>query len=255
MTEALSFVIRGTGPGLVGIHGRGSTGRDTWATLLDQLAAKHTVVLPDLPGSGDSPLPDGPLNLDVVADQIVATADAAGLGDFVVAGVSLGSPIGVRVATRHPDRVHAFISIVGFAHARSTLKLILEVNAAMYEQGFDEVTKFLISIAFSERYLAGLSREAVDQMIAQLSKEVPGALQQTELAHDLDVRDDLAKVRCPSLIITAAEDRFVAPEHSVELADGIPQARLVEVNGGHGAIFEDPQPTAAAVLEFLEELQ
>jgi pimeloyl-ACP methyl ester carboxylesterase len=86
MADPLSYEVRGTGPGLVVLHGTGSTGLGSWGTVIDQLAAEHTVVLPDLPGSGNSPLPDGPLGIDVIADQIVATARAAGLREFAVAG-------------------------------------------------------------------------------------------------------------------------------------------------------------------------
>ena len=58
----LAYDIQGSGPGLVLLHGTSSTGAGSWGTLLDALAADHTVVLPDLPGSGKSPLPDGPLD-------------------------------------------------------------------------------------------------------------------------------------------------------------------------------------------------
>jgi pimeloyl-ACP methyl ester carboxylesterase len=51
--------------------------------------------------------------------------------------------------------------------------------------------------------------------------------------------------------VEPTEDRFVAPEHSVELAAGISGARLVEITGGHAAIFEDPQQTRQVLLDFL----
>ncbi|MEV4078420.1 alpha/beta fold hydrolase [Nonomuraea fuscirosea] len=54
--------------------------------------------------------------------------------------------------------------------------------------------------------------------------------------------------------MAATEDRFVAPEHSAELAEHITGARLVQVPGGHAAIVEDPQQTLEALAGFFKEL-
>ncbi|GGM23110.1 hypothetical protein GCM10010129_79310 [Streptomyces fumigatiscleroticus] len=55
----LAYDRRGRGPGLVLLPGLGSSATDTWGSLVDALAAEYTVVLPDLPGSGRTPLPGG----------------------------------------------------------------------------------------------------------------------------------------------------------------------------------------------------
>ncbi|BBX65680.1 hypothetical protein MSAS_48540 [Mycobacterium saskatchewanense] len=51
----LAFDVRGSGPGLVLMRGTSSTPAGTWGECVDELAKSHTVVLPYLPGSGDSP--------------------------------------------------------------------------------------------------------------------------------------------------------------------------------------------------------
>lgn len=63
----------------------------------------------DLPGTGDAPRATAPLDLDALADGLVAEADAAGVGRFAVAGYSLGTTIAVRAATRHPERVTGLV--------------------------------------------------------------------------------------------------------------------------------------------------
>ncbi|GAA0463691.1 alpha/beta hydrolase [Paractinoplanes deccanensis] len=253
MSDKLSYEVRGgSGPGLVLVHGTSSTGLGTWGTVVDGLAAGHRVVLPDLPGSGSSPLPAGPLDLDAVADQVVAAADDAGLGTFRVAGASLGAPVAVRIAARHPERVEKLVSVVGFAHARPTLRLNLELWAAMYARREPELGKLVVMLSFAEEFLAALSEEQIAQYTAMMSAHpAPGTSAQIELGLRLDVRGDLAEVRTPALVVAAAGDRFVPPAHSRELAAGIPGARLAEVPGGHAALFEDPRPTLAALLDFL----
>ncbi|HUN34823.1 MAG TPA: alpha/beta fold hydrolase [Trebonia sp.] len=255
MTDLLSHEVRGSGPGLVLIHGTGSTGLGSWGTVIDQLASDHTVVLPNLPGSGNSPLPDAPLDINTIADQIAATARAAGLEEFIVAGASLGAPVAIKVAVRHPRRVRGLATVVGYAHLRTTLRLNLELWAAMHERGDEDLGKFLASISFSEEYLATLPPEVVQQVCERFGgPPTPGRTAQLALTLGIDVRADLKDIRVPTLVVAATGDRFVAPEHSVELAAGIPGAQLVQVPGGHASIMEDPERTRGALLDFLRGL-
>lgn len=253
MTDALDYEIAGAGSSLVLIHGTGSTGMGSWGTVMEALSAQHTVLLPNLPGSGGSPLPDdGALNIDILADQVVATARKAGLESFAVAGASLGAAVAIKVASRHPDRVVALATVAGYAHLRPTLRLNLELWAAMQARGDADLGKLLVSLSFSERYLAAVPPEVLKQIITQFAgPPSPGTATQIAFTLGIDVRKDLGAVRTPTLVVTPSEDRFVAPEHSAELAAGIPGARLVEISGGHASIFEDPQQTRQVLLDFL----
>ncbi|WP_189750582.1 alpha/beta fold hydrolase [Streptomyces tendae] len=249
----LAYETRGSGPGLLLLHGTSSTGTGSWGTLLDALAAGHTVVAPDLPGSGTSPLPVGPLDLDTVADQVVEAAREAGLEEFVVAGASLGAALAVRVAARHAGAVRGLATVVGFARPRTTLRLNLEMWASLYARGDENLGTYLTALSFSEPYLAALPPQAVQQVVAGFGGDAaaPGTAQQIALTLSVDVRGDLSRIAVPTLVVASTEDRFVAPEHSVELADRIDGARLVTVPGGHAAVFEDPGPTRDALLDYL----
>lgn len=79
----------------------------------------------------------------------------------------------------------------------------------------------------------------------------PGTAAQLDLALRMDVRADMAKVQAPALLLAPAADRFVDPAHSRELAAGTPGARMLDVAGGHLAIFEDYREILAALQEFL----
>ncbi|MEH0929882.1 alpha/beta fold hydrolase [Micromonospora sp. CPCC 205558] len=252
MTEKLSYDVRGTGPGLVLVHGTSSTGLGSWGTVLDDLAARYTVILPNLPGSGDSPLPAGPLDVDTVADQIVAVAQDAGLGTFALAGASLGAPVAIKVAARHPERVSRLATIVGFAQPRPTLRMSLELWAGMVDRQDENLGKLLVLLSFSDEFLAALPEEQLQQVTATMTASPgPGSAAQIDFGLRMDVRADLAKIRMPTLVVSAAGDRFVPPAHSQEIANGIPQARLVEIAGGHASIFEDPRQTVVVLLDFL----
>jgi pimeloyl-ACP methyl ester carboxylesterase len=250
--DILEYELLGAGPSLVLVHGTGSDGMSSWGTVVEALTAEHTVLLPNLPGSGGSPLPGDALHIDVIADQVVATAQKAGLESFAVAGASLGAAVAIKVAARHPDRVLALATVAGYAQLRPTLRLNLELWAAMQARGDADLGKFLVSLSFSERYLARVPTETLQQIITQFAGDPsPGTAAQIAFTLGIDVRGDLGAVRTPTLVVAPTEDRFVAPEHSAELAAGIPGATLVAITGGHASIFEDPQLTQRVLLDFL----
>jgi pimeloyl-ACP methyl ester carboxylesterase len=71
-----------------------------------------------------------------------------------------------------------------------------------------------------------------------------------------DVSDRLGEITSPSLVVVGDEDAATTPDRSQALAEGLGgHSELVELPGaGHFAAWEQPEPTAAAVREFLSRL-
>jgi pimeloyl-ACP methyl ester carboxylesterase len=63
----------------------------------------------------------------------------------------------------------------------------------------------------------------------------------------------LARIACPTLVVVGDGDELIAPESSVEIADGIPGARLVTIaDCGHLSTLERPAQVTAALTEWLQ---
>src|SRR5919199_4681990 len=111
------FHRAGEGPLLVLLHGIASTA-DTWAPVVDALAARHTVIAPDLLGHGASAKPRGDYSLGAYASGIRDLMRAIGNDRATVVGHSLGGGIAMQFAYQFPERVERLV-LVGSGGARA----------------------------------------------------------------------------------------------------------------------------------------
>ncbi|WP_371661800.1 alpha/beta fold hydrolase [Streptomyces sp. NBC_00280] len=210
---ATTFV--GTGPGLLLAHGATGSVEGNFAPVLSALAAAHTVVAPDYPGSGETPVADAPLDLDELVDSVVDSAVRRGVERFAVLGFSLGTVVAVRAAVRHPERVTALVLTAGFARP--------------------------------DEHALGL--------LPGWRAEVPPALHpHIDLIPSLDTTGDLAQIAVPTLVVATTADSVVLPAGSRALAAGIRGARYTEIDSDHVVMVERPEEWLKPVLGFLRSL-
>ncbi len=104
----LRYAAGGDGPPLVLVHGLGGT-IENWRALAPSLAARHRVLVPDLPGHGrSSPLPDA-RDVDALAEAVLGIADAEEIGGAVWIGHSLGGVVALRAAVLRPASVRGIV--------------------------------------------------------------------------------------------------------------------------------------------------
>ncbi|GLW07428.1 3-oxoadipate enol-lactone hydrolase [Microtetraspora sp. NBRC 13810] len=243
----------GSGPALVVAHGASSSFEGTWGPILEGLTAHHTVVGIDYPGSGVTPRSETPLSLDDLADQMVAAAVAEGLDTFALAGFSLGGPVAIRAAVRHPERVSALVLTAAFAHPDNNLALIGSVWKQLAESGDRELlAEFLLPVALGSRALEALPADRLRATLGYTAaSSADGTPEQVALVIRADVRDDLAKIHVPTLVISTTADRTVAPTLHHQLAEQITGAQLAEIDAGHVVGLERPEEWLRLITGFL----
>ncbi|MEW2571604.1 alpha/beta hydrolase [Streptomyces sp. NPDC047070] len=107
----LSVAVGGSGPVLVLLHGWPQTSR-AWARVMPDLAHHHTVVVPDLRGTGDSDRPEGGYAKTQQADDIRGILTALDLtGPVAVAGHDIGSMVAFAWAAAHPEDISRLILV------------------------------------------------------------------------------------------------------------------------------------------------
>ncbi|WP_168666810.1 alpha/beta fold hydrolase [Paraburkholderia sp. SG-MS1] len=79
-----------------------------WAEQVPALlSAGYRVLRTDLRGHGGSRAAEGPYTIDALADDVIAVADALGVGRFHFVGLSIGGAIGQSLALRYADRLYS----------------------------------------------------------------------------------------------------------------------------------------------------
>lgn len=105
----VNYKIFGQGRQVLILHGWGK-GSDSWVGVGDQLAQNgYRVVVPDLPGFGESPEPNRPLEFDDYIRWIGAFAKEMKLDRFYLVGHSFGGTLALKFAALHPGMVQRLV--------------------------------------------------------------------------------------------------------------------------------------------------
>jgi 3-oxoadipate enol-lactonase/4-carboxymuconolactone decarboxylase len=225
------------------------TSARVWDAQVPALARYHRVIRYDLPGHGGSPsglVPESGATVADLGEAVLRLADRLGTERFGYAGVSLGGAVGTWLALHHPDRLTCLALVCTSAwfgppdgwHERAAL---------VRSHGTGPVADAAAGRWFTPAFAASPAAAALVDALRNATDPAGYAACCDALA-SFDVRDELAGITVPTLVITGRDDLPTPPAHGRELADGIPDAALVEIpRAGHLANAERPRPVTAAL--------
>ena len=231
-------------PTLVLIHGAGGNHLH-WPPELRRLPGA-TVYALDLPGRGRS---DGPSHNAVTdyAKILIGFLDATQTERAVLVGHSMGGAISQMTALTYPQRVAGLV-LVGTGARLRVAPAILEGALSDFEKAADLITRFAWA-KDAPQDLVRLGREA-------LAETSPQVLHGDFFACDtFDVMERLGEISAPTLVVSGTADLLTPHKYGVHLAEHIPHAQLVTVEGGgHMMALEQSGVVAEAVAAFMQEL-
>jgi len=248
---SLHYQEYGQGEPLVLLHGLGSSSQD-WELQVPELSRQYRVILMDIRGHGRSDKPRDGYQIATFSADLLALLEHLQTGPVHFVGLSMGGMIGFQLAVDHPQ----------------LLKSLTIVNSApeVKIKNFSDVRQF------AKRWL--LARLFSMQAIGKaLGKNLFPNPEQADLRHKIakrwaqnekraylasfsaivgwGVQEQLSRIQCPTLIITA--DRDYTP---VALKQAytrlIPDARLVVIDDSrHATPLDQPDAFNRTLLDFL----
>jgi pimeloyl-ACP methyl ester carboxylesterase len=244
-----------------------------WERQLPALGADRPIVTLDNRGVGRSAKPPGPYTTAELADDVAAVMDAADLDEAHVVGLSLGGMIAQELALRHARRVRSLALVATYAKpGRETRETAdrgartaggLDVGSMLEAMSAGpividpkQVMAFLMPLVFTADFIERekpFLKEFYERSLAYgFSPQAFAGQVAAVMAHD--TIDRLATIEAPTIVITGTRDRLVRPHHSRTLAERIPGARLVEIEGGtHGLNFERAETLNEILSGWLRE--
>ena len=235
------------------LHGLGMTADLNWGPAYAELCDSFRVVAPDLPGHGRGMRPWPDFSLEQCADHIVALADSLAIDRFIACGYSMGSLIAQLLWRRHPNRI---AGLVLGATSRNFLGSPVERLVSSLAPAFavaalaNPLFRTLRADALGIGYLKDIDDESrryvhAEMRLTSLSTVTAAMAAVAEFTSHKWISD----VDVPVSVLVTERDTVVPPGRQMKLADAIPHATVITVDGDHGVFVESPTLFARRVFE------
>ena len=256
-------------PVLLLLHGFPSSSH-MFRDLIPALADAYRVIAPDMPGFGFSDAPDRAgfaYTFENLTDVIDRFTETLGLDGYAVYVFDYGSPIGLRLALRHPERVTAIISQNGNAYVEGLSEgwdPIRKYWAAPTDENRTALRGFLTPETTQWQYTHGVAdRERVAPEAYTLDSALMARPGNDDIQLDLflDYASNVALYpafqeyfrshRPPLLAVWGKNDPFFLPPGAEAFKRDLPDAEVRFFDTGHFALETHHAEIAAVMRDFL----
>jgi pimeloyl-ACP methyl ester carboxylesterase len=258
-------------PTLLLLHGFPSSSH-MFRNLIPLLAEHYHLVAPDFPGFGQTDLPNHKefaYTFANLAEVIGKFTEAVGLKKFSIYIFDYGSPVGLRLALKHPDRIQAIISQNGNAYVEGLSDGWNPIRAYWKEpnQANRDALRSMLTPQTTEfQYVHGVTDKSLvspdGRSLDDFYLARPGAHEaQLDLFLDYAKNVELypefqsffRKYKPPFLAVWGRHDPFFLPAGAEAFKRDIPNAKIQFFDTGHFALETHCNEIAAGILKFLKE--
>ena len=224
MDIELYYQEKGSGEPFVFLHGSGEDS-SYFNNQIEYFQSKYHVIALDTRGHGKSPRGSAPFTIEQFSRDLYEFMQMHQISNAVILGFSDGANIAMRFAMKHPDMVKALILNGGNLNAK----------------GVKRTTQIPIEIGYRiAKHFAGKSQEAKSNV------EMLGLM-----VNDPNIEPyELSQITMPTLVLCGSKD-MIKESHTKEIAEHLPNAKLVIIDGNHFIANKCPEEFNQAVNDFL----
>jgi 3-oxoadipate enol-lactonase len=233
----------------------------SWAPFVQAFAqVGYQVLSIDLMDQGRSDAFDMAYDMGDQADMVLALADALNMKQFSLLGTSYGGALALQIACQAPERVERLLLSATRCYSDPLFRDMCEswIHASHDPQALYTATMPLFyGATFQQQQTEWLADRR--QLLEKTAFQNPDfqarfrRLCRSIMAFDL--REQLHRIACPTLIISAEEDLVMMPWEQQRIVKGIPAAQHVTMHKtGHVMFLERPDLFVSLVNGFLQHL-
>ena len=245
----MHYLDEGDGPPVLLLHGE-----PTWSYLyrkvIPELTPAARAIAPDYFGFGrsDKPLAQEAYTYDFHVRSIARLVEELDLRDVTVVVQDWGGPVGLRVATEHPDRFSRLVIMnTGIGGGRTPSDEWLRFRDWLQRLGTEIVPGRLVALSavqpiaeeVVEAYSAPWPVPESKAGVLAFPGLVPISPDHPDLAAHLAVRDALSRWEQPALVLFSDSDPIFSPRHAERIAERIPGAGEAEIVEGAGHFLQE----------------
>jgi len=229
-----------------------------YAFQVAEYAKPFTCISLDLRGTGETDKPEGVYSTELLADDVAAFMQAAGIQKAHISGLSLGAAIGMWLAANHPDKVQSLSLHSGWPKTDPFLRAVAEGFQVM-AKALESVPEMVILALFPwcltpELYAAkpDYIQSLADFVRSRPAQSVESFIQQSNAVIAHDVEAQLGRITAPTQITFGRYDLATSTRFADRMKRGIRNSEMLIFEGcAHAPIYEKVEEFNQKTLGFL----
>jgi len=231
-----------------------------FADQIKHLKSRYRCITYDHRGQGASELATDGFDIDNLTRDAAELIKAMDVGPCHFIGLSMGGFVGLRLAIKHPQLVKSLTLIDTSAEPDGAFKNFRYklVNFIAKNFGLKIVVGQVMPFMFGKTFIKDPARKdelekwrrvSLSNDPLTITRAVTGVINRT------DIRDQLKRITCPTLILVGEEDITTPPEKSVTMHREIKGSKYQVIpRAGHIATVENPDAVNVAIDGFLGQV-
>ena len=260
--HTISYLAGGEGESLLLLHGFGAD-KDNWTLVAPYLKRSFTMIIPDLPGFGESSFrSDASYSIDSQVERLVLFVEKLGITKLHIGGNSMGGYLAVALANRLRQSVESLwllapAGVTTDEKAEGVILIEQDDNPLIIKT--EEDLDRLIQLCFEKppftpnpikHFLLERAKERADTNQNLFHDLIGGELPQTE-DNPLQLENLVGEMRTTTLLVWGDKDRILHPSGLQVLSGKLQVVKTIMMSDmGHVPMVERPEQTAIDFLNF-----
>lgn len=227
-----------------------------WFFCLPFFKDHYKIILMDFIFQGQSDKTGEPRDFDQHAEDVVAVLNAENISQINLIGLSYGSLVAQHFAVNHPEKINKLVLLATFAHKTAIFNAIelswwRALETGGYNLMFDTMMPFVLSDEYFSQPIIPI--EMLKRSREDLNSNAQAIFNLMRATKDRDdYRDELKKIKTPTLIIQGEKDQLLPPYLAQEVHKNISGSKFEIIKGaGHTLNLERVPEVCTLILGFL----